>query len=86
MAAVVVVAGAAVEVFDLINSDVALAPSTDLVSWPSSTRKQQVTATGGTQTKGTLKSHLAIIDGWVLFPTNGIADFIALVDVALLCE
>lgn len=44
-ASVVVVAG--VEVFDLIKSDVALAAFTDLVSWPSSTRKQQVTAAEG---------------------------------------
>lgn len=36
--------GAGVEVLDLKISDVALTAFTELVSWPRSTRKQQVTA------------------------------------------
>lgn len=57
--------GAAVDVFDLKISEVALAALTDRVSWPSSTRKQHVMAVGSRDkiqedTMGTLTSRLAM--------------------------
>lgn len=64
---------AAVLVVVFLNmSDVALAAFTDLVSWPSSTRKQHITAkvNGWEETKELLKRRLPLMDGYCFIPTS----------------